>query len=247
MKLGAAPAKVAAITSQPVALTFDRSVSNVHGKKSLVGFDNGGRTLPAEMLPKELAYNGITFKLGPATEGTPNSVTPQGQTVNLPSGQFNRVYVLAAAADGDQKATFTIGDKAVPLTIQDWGGFLGQWDNRMWSAGGERNGQYARLAAGFIKRTPVAWFASHRNSADGSPEFYSYSYLYAYAIDLPAGAKTLTLPSNNHIRLMAVTVAQESGNVAPAQPLYDTLERSEPPAQAASKAATAPLAPMAGP
>ncbi len=189
VKLGAAPAKVAAITSQPVALNFDRSVSNLHGKKSLVGFDNAGRTLPAEMLPKELAYNGITFKLGPTTEGAPNAVTPQGQTVNLPSGQFNRLYVLAAAADGDQKATFKIGDKSLQLTIQDWGGFLGQWDNRIWSAGGERNGQYARLAAGFIKRTPVAWFASHRNSANGSPEFYSYSYLYAYAIDLPAGAR----------------------------------------------------------
>jgi alpha-mannosidase len=239
VKLGAAPAKVAAVASQPVALTFDRSVANLHGKKSLVGFDNGGRTLPAEMLPKELAYNGITFELGPATEGTPNAVTPRGQTINLPGGQFNRVYILAAAADGDQRATFKIGDQAVRLTIQDWGGFLGQWDNRIWSAGGERNGQYARLAAGFIKRTPVAWFASHRNSADGSPEFYSYAYLYAYPIDVPAGAKTLTLPSNSNIRMMAVTVARESGSAAPAQPLYDTLGNADP--------ATAPQASTAGP
>jgi alpha-mannosidase len=45
--------------------------------------------------------------------------------------------------------------------------------------------------------------------------------------ELPAGAKTLTLPENGNIRILAVTVADESRPVRPTQPLYDTLERSE--------------------
>jgi alpha-mannosidase len=57
-------------------------------------------------------------------------------------------------------------------------------------------------------------------------EPYAYSYLFAYPIDLPPGARTLTLPDNDKIRIMAVTVSDEGAQVRPAQPLYDTLERT---------------------
>jgi alpha-mannosidase len=81
------------------------------------------------------------------------------------------------------------------------------------------------LTPGFIKRAPVAWFASHRHTADGANDVYAYSYLFGYAIDVPANARTLTLPNNDKIRILAVTVADEGAQVLPAQPLYDTLER----------------------
>lgn len=83
--------------------------------------------------------------------------------------------------------------------------------------------EYTGLKPGFIKRAPVAWFASHRHSAQGANEPYSYCYLYAYSVDLPAGAQTLTLPDNDKIRILAVTVAEQAGQVHPAQPLYDAL------------------------
>jgi len=73
----------------------------------------------------------------------------------------------------------------------------------------------------------VAWFASHRHSADGANEPYAYSYLFAYSLEVPAGAKTLVLPNNERIRILAITVANDFGDVRPAQPLYDTLERNE--------------------
>jgi alpha-mannosidase len=34
----------------------------------------------------------------------------------------------------------------------------------------------------------------------------------------------LTLPDNDRIRILAISVADEAGLVTPAQPLYDTLE-----------------------
>ena len=83
------------------------------------------------------------------------------------------------------------------------------------------------IVPGFIKRTPVAWFSSHRHSADGANEPYAYSYLFAYSLEVPAGARTLILPNNDRIRILAITVANEFGDVRPAQPLYDTLERHE--------------------
>ncbi len=45
------------------------------------------------------------------------------------------------------------------------------------------------------------------------------------AFGFPAGAKTLVLPDNDKIRVLAVSVARDSEPVEPAQPLYDTLER----------------------
>jgi alpha-mannosidase len=158
------------------------------------------------------------------------------------------VYLLAAAANGDQKGTFRVGDKLVELTIQDWTGFVGQWDDRIWKTTEETiqqrpgapappagapvrtrtnpYGEMIGLRPGFIKRADIAWFTSQRRAADGSAEPYAYSYLFAYAIEVPAGARTLVLPDNDRIRILAISVAAEPWVVTPANPLYDTLDQN---------------------
>ena len=151
---------------------------------------------------------------------------------------------MRGGASGDQRAAFRVGNHAAELTIQDWGGFIGQWDTRTWNKHEEtrppRPGappdapprirttlEYTGLKPGYIKQAPVAWFASHRHTANGENEPYAYSYLFAYALDVPAGAKTLVLPVNDKIRVLAVSVARENGRVDLAQPLYDTLQRPQ--------------------
>jgi alpha-mannosidase len=47
-------------------------------------------------------------------------------------------------------------------------------------------------------------------------------------MDLPAGARKLTLPVNEKVRVLAISVAEEAPEAKPAQPLYDTLEGAEP-------------------
>jgi len=81
------------------------------------------------------------------------------------------------------------------------------------------------ITPGFIKRSALAWFASHHHTSAGTNEAYSYSYLFAYAIDVPANAEKLTLPRYENIRILAITGSNERQKVIPAQPLYDTLER----------------------
>jgi alpha-mannosidase len=83
------------------------------------------------------------------------------------------------------------------------------------------------LVPGFIKRADLAWYTSHRHGPDGANEPYAYAYLFAYPIDVSQGATTLTLPDNDRIRILAISVADEAGSVTPAQPLYDTLERTQ--------------------
>ena len=256
LKLSSAHSKIAVPKSQPVTLDYDLSVASRIGRPADGSFDanpnnqgaSQGKALPAEMLPRVIVYGGIRFNLAPAENAKPNAVVSRGQTIALPPGKYNRIYLLAAAAGGDQKAAFRAGDKSVEMTIQEWTGFVGQWDNRIWKTTEEtiqprpgtpapppgtpvrtRINQYGEmlgLRPAFIKRADIAWFTSQRRAADGSAEPYAYSYLFAYTIDLPPGARTLTLPNNDRIRVLAVTVADEPWTVTPAQPLYDTLERN---------------------
>jgi len=262
LRLGAAPAKLTTVQSQPVSLTYDLAVASNDDRPNTVGFDGHGNAMPAEMLPAELTFNDVMFKLGEAGSGKANAVVAKGQTIALPAGNYNRVYVLAAASDGDARASFKVGDRFVDLNIEDWGGFIGQWDTRVWknnpysdkdwavSAGravwdpdpakqrppaqGRRNWSprypedYVGLQPGYIKRADVAWYCSHHHTPEGLNQPYSYSYLFAYPIDLPAGARSLTLPNNDRIKVLAVSVAQEGPELKPAQPLYDTLGGEEP-------------------
>jgi len=246
VKLGAAPAKAAAVTSQPVKLAYDQCVTTADGRPAAGYFDNQGRAIPAEMLPAEIGFGSARFSLAPSGYGRHNAVIPRGQIINLPAGRFDRLYLLAASAEGDQKATFKVGEASFDLTIQSWTGYIGQWDNRIWRTTEvqERTrlgapvqpprpprmdpyGEMVGLTQGFMKLAPVAWFASHRHASDGTNDPYAYSYLFAYALEVPAGAKTLTLPYNERIRILAITVTDEGVQVRPVQPLVDLQEQKQ--------------------
>lgn len=214
------------VKSATVALKFDLAAATNDGTKATGGFDGKGNSLPAEMLPSEIKFNDVKFELATAKTGVANAVVAKGQEIKLPAGQYNRVYVLAAAADGDQQGVFEAGGAKTELKIQDWGGFVGQWDDRQWSKADYKNDNYGEMTGlkpGFIKRDDLAWYCSHHHDAEGKNVDYSYSYLFAYELDLPDGAKTLKLPNNKNIRIMAVSVAQEAPKVKPARPLYDVL------------------------
>jgi len=137
------------------------------------------------------------------------------------------------------------------LTVQDWGGFIGQWDTRVWKNEPHFNwdisahhavwpakdvddrelrrpspgypDDYVGLEKGFIKPARLAWYASHHHTAEGLNSPYQYSYLFAYALDIPAGAHSLTLPKNDKIRILAISAAEENPITTPAEPLFDTL------------------------
>ena len=220
--------------------------------------DGKGNALPAEMLPTQIDYNGVHFELPAAATGVADAVVAKGQTITLPAKPFNRVFVLAAAVDGDQDAQFKIGSQTADLKIQSWNGFVGQWDTRIWKnqpperdwassahhtvwppadlAASERSEpsprypeDYVGLVAGYVKPASLAWYASHHHTADGLNEPYQYSYLFAYSIDVPAGTHTLTLPNNDKIRIFAVSVAEDDPSLKPAAPLSATLGgRTEP-------------------
>jgi alpha-mannosidase len=242
-----------AAKSHPVALTYDLAAATNDDTPATGGFDGKGNAYPAEMLPTTLAYDGIQFTLGAAATGKADSVTAKGQTIALPAGDHNRIYILAASSNGDQKATFKTGSQSHDLTIEDWGGFIGQWDTRLWNHPLDDRDwaisanhavwppadmrarenytsptyptDYKGLADGFVKPASVAWYASHHHTAAGLNQPYQYSYLFAYAIDVPAGTKSITLPSGSNIHIFAITAAKTSPTLTPAQPLTYTANK----------------------
>ncbi len=243
IKLGEPAATVSAVRSTPVALRYDIATASTDGAGSKGGIDGKGDTLPAEMLPSKLNFHGVQFHLASAKTGEANALTAHGQKIELPTGTYNRLYVLATAIDGDQKGTFEAGGKRFDLNVQDWTGFVGQWDDRKWTAKDtpvparpdqpahtehDAYSQMTGIQPGYIKRAEIAWYCSHHHNAKGENVPYSYSYLFAYAIDVPPGAKTISLPNNDKIRIFALSMANENPEVTPVQPLYDTLPSVSP-------------------
>src|SRR5262249_54216347 len=74
---------------------------------------------------------GVVYTLGSSVKGAKNVLVPKGQTLTLPPGPYDRVYVLAAAVGGDVPMTLTSGAAKAQFTVQEWEGAIGQWDSRL--------------------------------------------------------------------------------------------------------------------
>ena len=256
LRLAPTKLQVEPVQSTPLHLPYTLAVATDDDTQTNgVGFDGHGNALPAEMLPAHIEFNGARLDLAPAKTGSLNAIAATGQTLDLPAGHFNRIYILAASAGGDHNAIFRIGQQSNHLDIQNWAGFIGQWDTRLWkneptidwaisahhAAWPPKNMEerearlhsptypedYIGLTDGFIKPATLAWFASHHHTRAGLNEPYQYSYLFAYSIDIPANAHSLTLPHDDSIRILAISAAKENPEITPAAPLFDMLRSND--------------------
>ncbi len=232
VSLSDAPLKLRPPDSRTLALNYNADVVSSDADRADGRMDSDGRTYPAEMLPAAIVSDGIEFTLAPKKDGENNVVRCEGQKIPLPKGDFDRLYLLAAA-EADTPVRFTIGTSAVDYSIQSWTGFVGQWDNRTWDTTfGEVDhiceGQVTGISPGYIKRDDVAWFATHRHAPAGN-EAYQFSYLFKYGIDVPSGAESLTLPDNPRVVIFAATLARGvNDDTSPAAPLYDDFTDRKP-------------------
>ncbi len=226
-----AGARVSPPDSMAAALPFNVDVVSRDDDRADGALDDEGRTMPAEMLPGSITVDGVKFRLGPTAPGAMNAVACRGQVISLPpgAGAFDRVHILAAATgDEDVAARFVAGSSPHAATIQSWTGFVGQFDDRIWDRefaeiDHECKGNVIGFRTGFIKRSPIAWFCTHRHHPSRGNEAYRFSYLFKHGFDLPPGGpRTLTLPDDPRVLVFAVSVSRNSNDaVVPAAPLYD--------------------------
>ncbi|MEI7980810.1 MAG: glycoside hydrolase family 38 C-terminal domain-containing protein [Bacteroidota bacterium] len=204
-------------SSREITIPFDGDVVSSDQNRKDGSFDSRGISIPAELFPETLTINGITFKPGSKADRQNNVLSCNGQKIQLPkTGNFNRIYILAAALK-DTNGTFKTGNVKTTLRIQSYNGKVGQFDKRTWDKAGRIKG----LEKGFIRRDEVAWFATHLHK-DTLNIPYQYACIYIYSLDATPASGILQLPENEAIKIFAVTVADSPVDmIEPAQPLYD--------------------------
>lgn len=208
-----------------VDLPLNQSVaSSGHGQHD-GDFDGAGRTIPGDLLEDTITSGGVAFGM------SSKALVCKGQTVKLPNAfAGDRLYLLTASADGDRDAAFRFGSTTEKLRIQAWNGFIGEWDTRNWNGAIEDEVTYGwkhplvGITPGFVKTAPVAWYADHLRLASGKDDPYHFCYLYRNSLNVPMGAKTVKLPNDPKIVILAATMTKSpSDEVTPLAPLYDTL------------------------
>ena len=234
LKLNPATGQLPSPTSAPVELPYNVDIFSQDGNRKDGAFDSSGRSFPAELVPDTLIADSLSFKLGPKGDGVKNAVACEGQEIELPDGKFNRLYILAASSRDNQKGQFRIGETTVEIPVAYWSGFIGQWDNRTWAEGPSGKIDFDRekytftgVVPGFIGQDEVAFFTTHlHNPAEGN-EPYIYGYMFKYGLELPAGVRTVKLPDNPEIKILAMTVSwNENDNSRPVTDLFDVLKRN---------------------
>ena len=204
---------ITAARGESLQLPFNMRCFTPDGFRNSANFA-GGYSYAAELLPeKGLDVDGIHFNF--ADKDAMNGVSCKGQVITLPTGNYNRLYVLAASKEGDCPATFLVGNTHQTINVGDYNQFVGQWGH---------DGQ----TTGFYKDMEVAYVGTHRHSGKGNCP-YEFTYMFKYAVNIPKGAKTVTLPDNDKVVVFAATLAneQESSDLTPASALFRTNNRND--------------------
>ncbi len=225
LKIGKSAVSLSKKTSQWLALNYDVDGISADDSRADGDFDGKGITYPAELWPTEIVSNDVVFKMGSSEDGQNNFMTSKGQTLSLPLGSFNTIYVLASTGDQDKTVEFKVDGKPVKVMIPYYSGDIGQWDMRDLRNGLKQsvriNGvvhprPIATIPA-FIKNVPVAYVATHRHlGATNENEAYKFGYLFRLAIEIPAGAKTLQLPDSKDVKIAAITVSNDVNRLSKA-------------------------------
>jgi alpha-mannosidase len=205
---------------QPISLPFDLDGISLDADRQDGDFDGSGNTLSGDLLPDTLVVHDVPFLLGSKAPKALNVVRCAGQTIPLPASSHNRLYAIASAVGGPAVGRFLIGDRQAEVALPDYAMKVGQWNNRM--VNGRFLEEPRQIAPSYINRTPVAWAGTHRHSSTGENEAYQFTYLYLLEFPIPAGAKTITLPNEPRIRLLAMTAVNTlDDDIRPGKPLYD--------------------------
>ena len=152
------------------------------------GFDGEGNTYSATLLGATPTWKGVPFKLGPANAA--DVVSCQGQTVPLPSSTYASFWLLGSAVEGNQKAqTFTV--TYTDGTTEDLVQNFSDW-----------------FQPGHFPGESRAFPMAYRNMADGAKDSRTFNvYSYGFPLNRAKTVKSVTLPHDEYVKLLALTLA----------------------------------------
>jgi hypothetical protein len=156
------------------------------------GLDGAGNAYSANVLGTSQTIGGVNYTIAPG--GTTNVIQAAGQTIGLPlSSTYTHVDLLATAVNGNQTSQiFTVN--YTNGTSQTFNQNLSDW----------------HTPQGFTGET-TGVSASFRNTSNGGQDnkgpFDIYGYSFALTIPVGFTIKSITLPNNQHVQIVAITVA----------------------------------------
>lgn len=201
----------------PATPVARKSVSLPYTDSAVDGaIDPLGRRIPKRLWPTKVVSGGVGFDLEASSK--PNVVRCSGQRIALPRGRFDRVSLLVAADGPDVQSSLGVGKESRPFTAPSSTGWVGQWWSRM--VNGKFDPDPAHLVPPIMKRTPVAWIATHTNKPDGKFDAYRMAYLFRIDVPIKPGTPWITLPRDRNVLVFAASAWSGPAPVVPGTPLY---------------------------
>jgi hypothetical protein len=153
------------------------------------GLDGGGVSYSGTLLGRSVVWKNVPFTLGPPD--APDVVSCRGQVVPLPSGRYAGLWLLATAINGGRRSQdllVTYADGTTAALTQNFSD---------WYAPGRFPGETRAVSM------------PYRNNGDGTKDprtFYAYSY--GFNLDPAKTVRSLTLPADDSVKLLAVTLTK---------------------------------------
>jgi hypothetical protein len=166
-----------------IGITKDGAAFSADG-----GIDGGGTAYSGDALGTSQTYKGVQFTI--AAAGQKDVITGSGQTIALPAGSYASLWLLGTSVQGDGMAqdiavTYTDGtsDK-LAQNFSDW------YEPRGFP------GEYRAVT------TP------YRNAFAGEKDPRPFNvYAYAFSINHTKTVKSIALPDNPTIKILAISLA----------------------------------------
>lgn len=151
------------------------------------GLDGGGYSYSSNLLTTSRVYNGILLDFGPANEL--DAVSSSGQVITLPAGKFSTLTLLGTAVEGNQASqTFTV-------TYTDGTSTKFTQSLSDWYTPQKYTGESEGVAM------------AYRNFDNGIKDNRTFNlYAYQFGLNKTKTVKSLTLPSNSKVMVLAATV-----------------------------------------
>jgi subtilisin family serine protease len=163
------------------------------------GIDTSGHALSANLLGSVLTWNGIPFSFG--SGNTLNAVAAAGQTVSLPTGSWSSLSFLATSAwNNYTNQTFRVNytDGTSQTFTQSFS---------VWTAPQHYPGE------SLVVTMP------YRDNANGSQTSTPvYVYAYQFALNSSKQVRSITLPNQAKINILAVTLGGSGGTTLSTPP-----------------------------
>jgi hypothetical protein len=149
------------------------------------GIDGVGSAYSASLLGASLVWNGVSFTFGPANGA--DVISGAGQTIALATRQTSSVSLLALAVNGTQTSQVFV--------VNYTDGTTSRYTQSMsdWFVPAQYPGE------------SIARSMAYRNTSNGGRDNRTFNlYGYAFATNTAKTVKSITLPSNAQVKVLAI-------------------------------------------